>query len=68
MNPIMGKIVHIKEDASRSKLGMGKIVQVIKKRDNEIRAASVLLRNGNTIKRPINLLYPLETAAGETVD
>ena len=59
MNPIVGKIVHIKEDASRSKLGMGKIVQVIKKRDNEIRAASVLLRNGNTIKRPINLLYPL---------
>ena len=27
-----------------------------------------MLPNGNAIKRPINLLYPLETAATDTVD
>ena len=27
----------------------------------------MLLPNGNTIKRPINLLYPLETAAADTI-
>ena len=41
------KIVHIK-DAPRSKWGMGKIVQLIESLD-EIRAASVLLPNGNNI-------------------
>ena len=67
MNPMVGQIVHNKEDAPRSKWRMGKIVQLIESRDNEIRAASVLLPNGNTIKRPINLLYPLETAAADTI-
>ena len=46
---------------------MGKVVQLIESRVNEIRAASVLLPNGNTIKHAINLLYPLETAAGDTI-
>ena len=56
MNPMVGQIVHIKEDAPRSKQRMGKIVQLTESRDNEIRATGVLLPNGNTIKRPINLL------------
>ena len=46
---------------------MGKFVQLIESRENEICAASVLLPNGNTIKRPINLLYPLETAAADRI-
>ena len=46
---------------------MGRIVKLIESRDNEIRAASVLSPNGNTIKRLINLLYPLETAAADTI-
>ena len=62
MNPMVAQIVHIKEDATRSKWRMGRIVQLIESRDNEIRAANVLPPNGNTIKRPINLLYSLETA------
>ena len=68
MNPMVGQIVHIKEDAPRSKWRMGKIVQLIESRDNEIRAASVLLPNGTTIKRPINLKQPLETAHADTID
>ena len=46
---------------------MGTIVQLIESRGNEIRASSVLLPNGNTIKRPNNLLYPLETTAADTI-
>ena len=65
---MVGQIVHIKEDAPRSKWKMGKIIQLIESRDKEVHAASVLLPNGNTIKRPINLLYPLETAPANTVE
>ena len=68
MNPMVGQIAHIKEDAPRSKWRMGKIVQLIESRGNKIPVASVLLPNGNTIKRPINLLYPTETAAADTTD
>ena len=68
MSPIVGETVHIKEDAPRSKRRIGKIIQLIECKDNKICAPSVLLPNGNTIKRPINLLYPLETAATDTVD
>ena len=68
MNPMMGQIVHIKEDAPRSKWRMGKIVQLIESRENEIRATSVLLLNGNTIKHPISLLCPLETAPADRAE
>ena len=64
---MVGQMVHIKEDAPRSKRRMGKIVQLIESRGNEIRAAGVLLPNGNTIKRPINLFQRLETAAADTI-
>ena len=64
---MMGQIVHIKEDTPRSKWRMGKIVQLIESRDNEICVASVLLPNGKTIKRPINLLCPLKTTPEDTV-
>ena len=53
---------------NRSYQRMGKIIQLIECRDNKICAPSVLLPNGNAIKHPINLLYPLETAATDTVD
>ena len=65
---MVGQIAHIKEDAPRSKWRMGKMVQLIESRESEMRVASVLLPNGNTVKRPINLLYTLETAAADTVD
>ena len=65
---MVGHIVHIKEDAPRSKWRMGKIIQLIESRDNEIRAASVLLPNGNIINHPIKPLYPLEIAPADTVE
>ena len=67
MNPMVGQIIHIKEDPPRSKWRMEKIAQLIESRGNKIHAASVLLPNGNTIKRSTNLLYLLETAAADII-
>ena len=47
---------------------MGKIVKLIESKDDEIRAASVLHPDGNTIKRPIDLSYSLETAPADTIE
>ena len=38
------------------------MTKLINSSDKEIRATKVLLPNENELKRPINLLYPLETA------
>ena len=67
MNPMVGQIIHIKEDPRRSKWRMEKIAQLIESRGNKIHAASVLLPNGNTIKRSTNLLYLLETTAADII-
>ena len=64
---MVGQIINIKEDLPRSKWRMEKIAQLIESRDNKMHAASVLLPNGNAIKRPINLLYLLETAAADII-
>ena len=40
-----------------------KIIKLIESEDGEIRAATFLLPTRNTVNRPINCLYPLETAA-----
>ena len=42
---------------------MGKIIELIESKDGEIWAATLLLLTRNTVKWPINFLYPLETAS-----
>ena len=64
--PSVGEIVHIKEDAPRGMWKMGKIEQLIKSNDGEIRAAKVKISNGHVLKRPLNLLYPMELAESTT--
>ena len=60
--PRIGEIVHIKEDSPRGKWRMGKLEELIQSNDTEIRAAKVRMSNGNLLKRPLNLLYPMELA------
>ena len=60
--PKIGQIVYIKENLLRGTLKLGKIIKLIQSEDGEIRAATLLLPTRNTVNRPINLLYPLETA------
>ena len=54
--------MHIKENLPRGAWKLGKIIKLIESEDGEIRAATLLLPTRSTVNRPINLLYPLETA------
>ena len=58
--PKIGQIVHLKENLPRGAWKLCKIIKLIESEDGEIKAATLLL---NTVKRKINLLYPLETAS-----
>ena len=46
---------------------IGKIVKLNMGRDNEIRSAKILLPSRVLITRPLNLVYPLETAGVRNV-
>ena len=54
--------MYIKENLLRGTWKLGKIIKLIQSEDGEIRAATLLLPTRNTVNRPINLPYPLETA------
>uniref|UniRef100_A0A914X7S0 Integrase catalytic domain-containing protein n=1 Tax=Plectus sambesii TaxID=2011161 RepID=A0A914X7S0_9BILA len=59
--PRIGEVVLLKEEgAPRGVWKLGKIVDVTQGRGNEIRSAKIQLPNQSFLKRPINLLYPLE--------
>ena len=60
ISPSNGLIVHIKDKMPRGVWKMGRIVEVMKGKDGEVRSAKIRLPSGAVITRPINLLYPLE--------
>ncbi len=63
LQPRIGDIVLIHDDMrSRGQWKMGKVVSIYPDHNDEsvIRAADVLLPNRTIIKRPLNLLYPME--------
>ena len=50
------------EKQPRQKWLLGKIVELIPSQDGQVRGARVLLgKSRNTVDRPVNRLYPLET-------
>ncbi|XP_035214828.1 uncharacterized protein LOC118188503 [Stegodyphus dumicola] len=56
-----GTIVLVHEDKiPRLMWKMGIIMEVFPGRDGKVRACAVRLPNGHTIKRPVQLLYPVE--------
>ena len=60
--PEEGDIVIIYEDKMpRQQWRLGRIVELLRSKDNAVRAAKVLVgRTRNVIERPVNKLYPLE--------
>ena len=56
----VGDIVLIKEIVPRGRWKVGKICELIKSRDKMIRSAKVTVGQRKSIKRPLNLLYPIE--------
>ena len=59
-SPKVGHIVQIKDDLPRGSWRIGKIEDLLLNSEGKVRAAKVRLAAGNTINRPLNLLYPLE--------
>lgn len=61
----IGDVVLIKDELPRGSWRMGRIQEVIKSRDGQVRSAKVLLPSNRVIQRPLNLLYPVECQVTE---
>ena len=64
----MGSVVLLKEDLPRGLWKMGKIIELISSSDGKFRAAKVLLPIKKVLKRPLNLLYPLECGSVQEIE
>lgn len=58
--PVIGAIVHIREDRPRGSWPLAQIVELIKSSDGEIRSAKVRTAQGTILTRSITHLFPLE--------
>jgi len=67
-SPSVGDVVIVKDDQPRGQWKMATIDQLRSSHDGLIRAAVVRLPSGTLIKRPLNLLYPLESSDNQTVN
>jgi hypothetical protein len=59
--PQVGDIVLIKDNLPRGSWKVGRIIEILKSRDGEVRSANVVLPNKRVLRRPLNLLYPIES-------
>ena len=59
--PQLNQVVHIHEKLPRGTWKIGIIHKLIESHDGEVRAAEIRIPSGKLLRRPINLLYPLET-------
>lgn len=58
----VGDIVIVHEDHAKPHMWKtGRVVEVFKGRDGAVRSCAVKLSTGITLRRPVQLLYPLET-------
>lgn len=65
--PKEGEVVLIKdEEMPRGKWKLGKIVELVKGRDSQIRTAKVKTGDGTLLRRTLNMLCPLEIGSDET--
>ena len=58
--PWVGDVVQIQENTTRGSWKIGRIMELIKSRDGEERAAKVLLPSRNIQQRSLCQLFPLE--------
>ena len=56
----------IKENLPRSKWKIGKILELIKGKDQAIQSAKVLISPNKVLHRALNLLYPIECPEDQT--
>jgi len=60
--PCIGDVVLIKDDIPRGQWEMGKLVKLTISKDRQVRSAEVQTSTGKVLRRPLNLLFPIETA------
>ena len=58
----------LKEDLPRGVCKMGKITELISSSNGKLRAGKVLLPTKKVLKRPLNLLYPLECGSVQEIE
>ena len=63
LSPAVGDIVQVKDNVPRGCWKIGKILSLAKSNDGHIRSGKVALSSGRVMRRPINLLYPLELSS-----
>ena len=56
----VGDIVLVKDDLPRGCWRIGRLIELLKGSDQQVRSAKVLLPTKKVIDRPLNLLYPVE--------
>lgn len=59
-NPNIGDIVIVKDNLPRGSWKIAKVEKLIVSRDGAVRSCEIALPGGNTLRRPINLLFPIE--------
>lgn len=58
--PEIGDVVLIKDDLPRAKWKIGKILELNRGKDQEIRSAKLLTSSNKMLHRALNQLYPME--------
>jgi len=58
--PKIGDVVLVKENLPHGHWRVGRIVKVIKGKDQEIRSAKVMVAPKKYLNRAVNMLYPTE--------
>ena len=65
--PKIGDVVLIKESLPRGHWRVGRIIKVIKGRDQEIRSAKVMVAPNKYLNRAVSMLYPIECSNHDEV-
>ena len=60
--PSVGDIVLIKEDIPRGQWKMGKLIKLQNSQDGKVQSAEVQTSSGKVLRRPLNLLFPVEVS------
>ncbi len=60
VSPSVGDVVLIKDNVPRGRWKLGKLTQLRSSQDGKIRSAEVQTSTGIKLRRPLNLLYPIE--------
>ncbi|XP_060598447.1 uncharacterized protein LOC132752171 [Ruditapes philippinarum] len=61
-NPNVGDVVLIKDNTSRGSWRLGKVIHLYVSSDGCVRSADIETASKKVLKRPLSLLYPIETS------